>query len=76
LTLGVPWDFFSSSQFSPDGNVPGAIETLGALLLWRAPSWTEIEQSENCVLIASLPERWPQRDGGEETPLGWLHACL
>ena len=33
-------------EFSPDGNVIGALNGLGVLRLWRAPSWAEIEAAE------------------------------
>jgi len=33
-------------QFSPDGNTLGAVTATGTALLWRAPSWAEIEESE------------------------------
>jgi WD40 repeat protein/serine/threonine protein kinase len=37
---GVWW-----CEFSPDGNVIGALNGLGVLRLWRAPSWAEIESA-------------------------------
>jgi eukaryotic-like serine/threonine-protein kinase len=37
---------FNSSAFSPDGNVLGTMNTKGVIHLWRAPSWEEIEASE------------------------------
>jgi WD40 repeat protein len=33
--------------FSPDGNAIGVTESYGSLVLWRAPSWEEIEAAEN-----------------------------
>ncbi len=33
-------------EFSADGNVIGALNRSGVLLLWRAPSWPEIEAAE------------------------------
>jgi WD40 repeat protein len=46
LTLEGGWGFFFSPDFSPDGNLLGAMESLGSLHLWRAPSWEEIEEIE------------------------------
>ncbi len=46
LALESPWGFFFAPYFSPDGNVLGAMEALGSLHLWRAPSWAEIEAKE------------------------------
>jgi WD40 repeat protein len=34
-------------EFSPDGNVIGALSQNGVLRLWRAPSWAEIAAAEN-----------------------------
>ena len=39
LRLAIP-------AFSPDGNWLGAMAIDGALQLWRAPSWAEIEAAE------------------------------
>lgn len=33
-------------QFSPDGNTLGAVTATGTALLWRAPSWADIDESE------------------------------
>ena len=46
LTLEAPWGYFFAPDFSPDGNVLGAMEALGSLHLWRAPSAAEIEAAE------------------------------
>jgi len=42
---GEPGLYFTV-QFSPDGNTLGAVTATGTALLWRAPSWAEIEESE------------------------------
>jgi WD40 repeat protein len=34
------------SAFSPDGNLLGAMNKIGLLQVWRAPSWGEIEAAE------------------------------
>ena len=40
------------SAFSPDGNLLGAMNKLGALQVWRAPSWAEIEAAEKAQKAA------------------------
>lgn len=37
---------FKFSAFSPDGNVIGALNRVGVLHLWRAPSWEKIQDAE------------------------------
>jgi WD40 repeat protein len=46
LTLKSAGSLFVSVEFSPDGNSLGAMNFLGNLHLWRAPSWAEIEAAE------------------------------
>ena len=46
LTLGAQGSVFSSTRFSPDGNVLGSLNNSGDLYLWRAPSWDEINTAE------------------------------
>jgi WD40 repeat protein len=46
LTLPAEGSLFRPVQFSPDGNMVGAISLGGILHLWRAPSWEEIEAVE------------------------------
>ena len=46
LTLGGQGSLFWSTAFSADGNVVGSCNEKGALHLWRAPSWAEIEAAE------------------------------
>jgi WD40 repeat protein len=38
---------FAHIGFSPDGNTLFAASLTGQVLLWRAPSWEEIEAAEN-----------------------------
>jgi WD40 repeat protein len=38
---------FARIGFSPDGNTPFAASVEGRVLLWRAPSWEEIEVAES-----------------------------
>ena len=47
LTLPAQNPTFITTQFSPDGNVLGAMDFKAKLHLWRAPSWAEIERAEN-----------------------------
>ncbi len=46
LTLEGQGALFTSSAFSPHGNIIGARNGRGQLHLWRAPSWEEIEAAE------------------------------
>jgi hypothetical protein len=48
---------FTDSQFSPDGNVVGAVARGidNAIHLWRAPSWAEIEKTEAADRKANTP---------------------
>ena len=46
LTLGAEGSLFDSTQFSPDGNVLGSLNSAGELYLWRAPSWDEINAAD------------------------------
>jgi WD40 repeat protein len=49
LTLTLPTGsgiMLESAAFSPDGNILGFMSRSGALHLWRAPSWEEIESKE------------------------------
>ena len=46
LTLEGHGMLFFPSAFSSDGNVLGSMNMDGALHLWRAPSWAEIEATE------------------------------
>jgi len=48
LVLGGEGSNFWKTQFSPDGNVLGSLNMNreGALHIWRAPSWAEIEAAE------------------------------
>ena len=39
--------FVAASGFSPDGSLLGSMNARGVLHLWRAPSWAEIEATEN-----------------------------
>ena len=45
-TLPGEPDFFPRIGFSPDGNILFANSLGGKTLLWRAPSWEEIEEAE------------------------------
>jgi len=47
LTLSLDGSYYEL-MFSPDGNILGAraYGSEGALHLWRAPSWVEIEEAE------------------------------
>jgi WD40 repeat protein len=47
LTLPARNTTFTSTQFSPDGNVLGAMNYGLDLHLWRAPSWADIEATES-----------------------------
>jgi WD40 repeat protein len=47
LALAGEGSNFWRSEFSPDGNVLGSENMKGALHLWRAPSWAEIEAAES-----------------------------
>ncbi len=40
------------SAFSPDGNLLGAMNKLGVLQVWRAPSWDEIAAAEKAQKAA------------------------
>jgi WD40 repeat protein len=51
LTLEGQGSVFFSIEFSPDGNLLGAMNLRGTLHLWRAPSWQEIKEAE------AAPER-------------------
>jgi WD40 repeat protein len=46
LTLGSEGSLFRSCQFSPDGNLLGALSRDGTLHVWCAPSWEEIAAAE------------------------------
>jgi WD40 repeat protein len=46
LTLEGEGSMYYRTAFSPDGNVIGSMNEEGVLLLWRAPSWAEIEAAE------------------------------
>ena len=46
LTLPAREEIFMTTEFSPDGNVLGAMHYKAGLHLWRAPSWAEIEALE------------------------------
>ncbi len=46
LKLEMPSGVIFDTAFSPDGNVFAAHTQFGALHLWRAPSWAEIEAAE------------------------------
>jgi WD40 repeat protein len=46
LTLEGQGSVFWPIAFSADGNVIGSCNKQGALHLWRAPSWAEIERAE------------------------------
>ncbi|MBM3848056.1 MAG: hypothetical protein FJ405_17435 [Verrucomicrobia bacterium] len=46
LTLNGEGLVFEDAAFSPDGDVLGARNQQGMLLLWRAPSWEEIAEAE------------------------------
>ncbi len=49
LTLEGQGSVFRSSEFSPDGNVLGSMNLAGNLLVWRAPSWGEIDAAEKAL---------------------------
>jgi WD40 repeat protein len=46
LTLEAEGSSYFHTAFSPDGNYLGARNGVGALHLWRAPSWQEIAAAE------------------------------
>ncbi len=46
LTLPGEPGFFARVDFSPDGNTLFAINLQGGTVVWRAPSWEEIEKNE------------------------------
>ncbi len=46
LTLDVQGGALTGAAFSPDGSSIGAAKQGGAMHLWRAPSWAEIETTE------------------------------
>jgi WD40 repeat protein len=45
-TLEGPGSLYSNTRFSPDGNMIAARNWNGMLIVWRAPSWGEIEADE------------------------------
>jgi WD40 repeat protein/serine/threonine protein kinase len=47
LRLDTLGNEFNAISFSPDGNVLAAETAEGALHIWRAPSWSEIEAAES-----------------------------
>ena len=55
LTLEGEGSLFGSSAFSPDGNVLAAMNAQGALHLWRALSWAEIEAAEKKLESGQSP---------------------
>jgi serine/threonine protein kinase/WD40 repeat protein len=46
IALDTAHDLFDGISFSPDGNVLAASTNHGAIHIWRAPSWGEIEAAE------------------------------
>jgi WD40 repeat protein len=46
LMLEGQGSMFEAVAFSPDGNVLAAVNQRGVMHLWRAPSWAEIEATE------------------------------
>jgi len=46
VTLEGEGSIFTSTGFSPYGNVLGSANVQGTLFLWLAPSWEEIEKAE------------------------------
>jgi WD40 repeat protein/serine/threonine protein kinase/class 3 adenylate cyclase len=51
--------FMASTAFSPDGNLLGSRNAQGALHLWRAPSWAELElaaKAEGNSALAGQPQ--------------------
>jgi eukaryotic-like serine/threonine-protein kinase len=47
ITLPAEGALLGQTEFSPDGNTLAALNWHGALRLWRAPSWAEIEAAES-----------------------------
>jgi hypothetical protein len=46
ITLGADGTLFSTTAFSTDGTALGTMSTEGALHIWQAPSWAEINAAE------------------------------
>jgi len=57
LALEGRGSLFDVVAFSPDGNVLAASNWRGALLLWRAPSWAEIDAAEQVAAQTQVPSR-------------------